>query len=136
MNDAYYPEGANGFVDIDDVVKAILVSIEGDFEGQRFIICAANLTYHALYEKMRIGLGKPFKSKKLPTWAETPIVFLDFMRSFFTGRPRSIHRDTVTVTKQVRKFNNAKSKQILGLKYTSIDETIAKMTSRYKKEFV
>lgn len=61
----YYPEGTNGWVDVRDVAEAVLLSLNGDHNGQRFIISAENVSFKIMFEKIAKSLNVDPPNKKL-----------------------------------------------------------------------
>ena len=132
-NNRYHPRGSNGFVDVDDVVNAVLAVIEGQYSGERFIINGQNLSYADLYRMASASLNIPFDSKPLPTYLERYLPILDAIRSLVTGKKREIFRDTVKASRRQRSFNNSKSTNVLGLSYRPIETTIKNTVDAYLK---
>lgn len=133
-NNIFHPRGANGFVDIDDVSSAVLKVLNGDFAGERFILCGSNQTYENLYRQVCLSLQIPFKSKPLPKFIEPYLPFLDGIRAMVTGNKRQIFSDTVKASRLTRVFDNRKSKEVLGMEYTPFETTIQQSVASYLKQ--
>lgn len=133
-NNIYHPRGTNGFVDIDDVSSAVLKTLNGDFAGQRFILCGSNQTYENLYRQVCLALQIPFRAKPLPKFLEPYLPFLDGIRALVTGKKRQIFADTVKASRLTRVFDNSKSKEVLGISYTPFETTIQQSVASYLKQ--
>ncbi len=65
----YYTEGVNGFVDVEDVVKAMIGLMESPVTKRRFILSGENWPYRQLFTEMARHLGKkPRISPPSPGW--------------------------------------------------------------------
>ncbi len=61
----FYPLGKNGFVDVRDVVKAMILLMNSDIRTERFILNADNIEYKSLFDLMAAAMGKPAPSVKV-----------------------------------------------------------------------
>jgi len=52
----WYAEGTTGFVDVRDVVQAMLQLMESDITAQRFIISAENKSFQDLFNLIAKGI--------------------------------------------------------------------------------
>jgi len=55
----FYTGGMNGFVDVNDLVKAMIILMEGDYSGERYIISAENVSYKQFFEWMARAMDLP-----------------------------------------------------------------------------
>lgn len=55
----FYTSGVNGYVDVRDVVDAMIMLMESDISGERFVLNAENLALKDLFIKAADILGKP-----------------------------------------------------------------------------
>jgi len=53
----FYPPGKNGFVDVRDVARAMILLMESDIRNERFILNAENLEYKKLLGMMAVARG-------------------------------------------------------------------------------
>jgi dihydroflavonol-4-reductase len=61
----WYTEGTSGFVDVADVVKAMMLLMESNVSAERFILCAENLTYREVFTQMANNFNKKPPHKKV-----------------------------------------------------------------------
>jgi nucleoside-diphosphate-sugar epimerase len=96
----YYTKGITGFVDVRDVVKAmILLMEEAQFDqvkNQRFILNAGNMSYQDFFNQIADGLNKP-RPRNFASDIKLHIAWrMAKAGSFFTGKRPMITRDTVS----------------------------------------
>ncbi len=119
-----YTMGVNGFVDVRDVSKAMIELMESDILNERFILSAESLTYQDLTFKIADALEvkKPkFKATKFMSELAWRI---DKMRSFVSGTPPFITKETARTAVDKYYYSNGKIIKALGFEFRNIDETI------------
>ncbi len=121
----YYPEGTNGWVDVRDVAEAVLLSLNGDHNGQRFIISAENVSFKIMFEKIAKSLNVDPPNKKINYLLAGIIWRLEAVRSFIMNNAPAITQETIKSTSVEAQYSNEKSVDILGLKYRPIDQTVS-----------
>lgn len=120
------PEGANGFVDVDDLTSYILAGVHNWKENERMIINGHNVSYKKLYE---ISLGKLTKKTKVRTLNPfilkllVPLVNLGLA---VVGKKSSLSFEAVETTSKSFSFDNTKSIDLYGNLYTPLDQSIHK----------
>ena len=136
----YYTKGISGFVDVRDVVKAMIMLMEKDqFEkvkNQRFILNAGNLSYQDFFNKIADGLNKP-RPRSFASDIKLHIAWrMAKAGSFFTGKRPLITRDTVSGTNQKNHYSGEKIVRTNGFKYRSLDSSIADIAEIFLKDMV
>lgn len=129
----FYPTGTNGWVDVRDVAEAVLCCLERDYNGERFIISAENVSYKDVFEKIAKALRVEKPYIKINSISGKIFKATDAVRSFFTRSPRLFTSETYKSTSVDSRYKNDKSVGVLGLEYRSIDDTINETAVLYKK---
>ena len=121
----FYTAGAANFVDVRDVVEAMLRLTFSDISGERFILNAGQLNYKEFFEMSARGLGKKAPAIKVsPALAE--IVWrLEHVRAWITGRRPLITKDTARVSAKSHLFGNEKIRKAVGVEFRPLADTIA-----------
>ncbi|MCE4563790.1 NAD-dependent epimerase/dehydratase family protein [Maribellus sp. CM-23] len=124
----FYTKGTTGFVDVRDVVRAMVSSMAPEnFEkckNQRYLLNAENLSYQNVFFQIADALDKP-----------RPSVFAsDFMTgiawraatvgSLFTGKPAAITREVATGRNELHNYDGSKITRTLDFDYTPLSDTI------------
>ncbi len=120
----YYPEGTLGFVDVRDVVKAMIYLMNGQFSGEKYLISSENFSYKEVLEIIARALGKPLPSKVPGSLMINILYWLDRMRSILTGKERFITRELVAAANEKRYFSNKKIIQATGIKFIPVNDSI------------
>jgi dihydroflavonol-4-reductase len=121
----WYTNGSTGFVDVRDVVKAMVALMNSDIVAERFIISAENRRYANVFNLIAKAFGKkpPYK-KVTPTLAK--IVWrLEAIKSLFTGKAPLVTKETTLTALAKVNFDNSKLKKFLpDFAYRKIKDTI------------
>jgi dihydroflavonol-4-reductase len=120
----YYPEGTLGFVDVRDVVKAMICLMNGQFSGEKYLISSENLSYKEILEMIARALGKPLPFKVPGSLMINILCWLDRMRSMLTGKERYITRELVAAANEKRYFSNKKIIKATGIKFIPVNDAI------------
>jgi len=124
----FYTKGITGFVDVKDVVRAmILLMDETNFElakNQRYLLNAENLSYQNVFYQIADANKKP----------RPKIYASDFMMDFawrvlrivslITRKPPLISRETAASSRAVNNFDGSKIVKQFNFEYRQISETI------------
>ena len=120
----FYTEGVTGYVDIRDVVYAMITLMDGDFISERFTLSAENLSYRQVFEMIAFALDK-----HPPRFHATPLLIslgwrLSWLISKLNGEKRNITRDTVKSSKRKALFSNEKIRQATGIDFIPIKQSV------------
>jgi nucleoside-diphosphate-sugar epimerase len=132
----WYTDGITGFVDVEDVVKAMILLMESDISGERFIISGANLSYREVFTY----IAKTF-NKKIPHNRVSPLIAevvwrAEALKSSLNGHPPLITKETARTAQAQVFFDNTKLLKFLPqFRYTSITETIKRICCEYRRMY-
>jgi nucleoside-diphosphate-sugar epimerase len=136
----YYTKGISGFVDVRDVVKAMILLMDDNrFEqvkNQRFILNAGNLSFQDFFNKIADGLNKP-RPKNFASDVKLQIAWrMAKAGSFFTGKRPVITRETVSGSNQINHYSGLKITRTTGFEYRSLDSSIKDIAEIFMKDMV
>ena len=121
----FYTGGQANFVDIRDVVEAMLQLTFSEITGERFIVNAGQMAYKEFFDSVATCLHKKGPSVKVPPALAEVIWRLERFRSVLTGARPLITKETARVSAKNHLFSNDKIKKASGLEFRSLNETIA-----------
>ncbi len=122
----WYTEGSTGFVDVRDVVKAMIELMNSDITAERFIISAENRTYADVFNLMAKAFGKKLANKKVTPLLAKIVWRLEAIKSFFTGKDPLLTKETAATAMTKANFDNSKLKRFIpGFSYRKIEDSIA-----------
>ncbi len=120
----FYTEGVTGYVDIRDVVHAMVTLMEGNYISERFILSAENLSYRQVLEMIATALDKPLPSIHASPFLISLAWRINWLTSKFSGKQRSITRDTVKSSKRKAVFSNEKIRQAIGIDFIPVKQSV------------
>jgi dihydroflavonol-4-reductase len=124
----WYTTGSTGFVDVKDVVKAMIALMESTITAQRFIISAENKTYQQVFNV----IANAFE-KKQPSKIVTPLIAalawrVEAIKSWFTKKEPLLTKETTKTALAKVTFDNSKLLQHLpNFWYNKIEDTITRV---------
>lgn len=121
----FHPGGSNGFVDVRDVVDAMLLLREKQLTGQRYVVSGINCSYRQLFEWMADELGKPAPTRLIPSYILKHAWLLDAIRGFLTASPREFTREMARSAIQDASYRNDKIKAETGISFRDIHDTLS-----------
>jgi len=131
----YYPKGTNGFVDVRDVSNAVEKCLFADFYGQRFIISSENRPYKDVFASILNHFGLENKTKMLTPFLGQLAWRVEALKSMLFNHKPAITRENVKSTSTITFYDNRKSKEILGLEYSSIASVLEETVFLFKNSF-
>ncbi|MEJ8757914.1 NAD-dependent epimerase/dehydratase family protein [Pontibacter sp. H259] len=124
-NNSFYTGGKANFVDVRDVVDAMLRLTFSEISGERFILSAGQLAYKDFFAQVAGCMNRKAPSRQVnPTLAEF-VWRAERLRSWLTGSRPLITKDTARVSAKNHFFSNAKVQKAIGLEFRSLAESIA-----------
>jgi dihydroflavonol-4-reductase len=132
----WYTEGITGFVDAGDVARAMILLMNSEISGQRFILSAENLSYKEIFSSIAKCFGKKPPPKKVSPFMAEVIWRLEAARARVTGKKHLLTRETARTAQASVYFDNSKIlHQLPGFSFTpiavSISQTCATLKDRY-----
>lgn len=130
----WYTNGVNGFVDIEDVSRAIVKLLATNIRSERFILNGDNWSYRKLLDTIADSFGKRRPYRKATPLLSSMAWRLEKVKSFFTGKKVLITRETAKVAQSNTNFDNHKILNALpGFTFTNLEHTIKKACIQYSK---
>ena len=122
----WYADGITGFVDVRDVVKAMMQLMNSPVTAERFIISAENRSYDDVFNLIAKAFGKKPPHKKVTRGIAKMVWRLEAIKSYFTGKDPLVTRETAATAMAKVHFDNRKLTRFLpGFTYRKIEESIA-----------
>ncbi len=132
----WYTNGSNGFVDVQDVVKAMIALMSSDITNERFILNGWNLSYKELFD----AIAKQF-NKKQPTKLATPFLAsiawrVEKVKSLFTGKNPLLTKETAASAQKNIAYNNSKLiKALPGFTFNTFENTVQRVCDELKLKY-
>jgi len=131
----WYSEGVTGFVDADDVARAMVILMESDISAERFILNAENLDFKAAFESMAREFDKKPPHRQVTPLLAAMVWRMEKIRSTFTGKEPLVTKETTRSALAKVYFSSEKLKKYLPqFQFRPIAETIANYCRQYSEK--
>jgi dihydroflavonol-4-reductase len=130
----WYSPGINGFVDVEDVARIVLLILNSDISEERFIVNGETWAFKKLMDTIADEFGK-----KRPTREASPFLMsiawrMERFKSFFSDKIPLLTKESARVAQSKTFFENDKLLAAFpGFKFTPMEETIRKACAKYKQ---
>lgn len=129
----YYTEGVNGWVDVKDVARAMVLLMDSDISEERFILSTGNYSYREVFTLMAEKLSVRPPSRHATPFLASIVWRLDYLRSRITGKNPLITRESARTARNRCYYDNSKFLEAFpAFEYTPLSATIERMASDFK----
>lgn len=123
---AFYTPGSLNYVDVRDVVAAMLLLMaEAEAVGERFILSGGTVPLRDFLAQAAMCFKKKPPTVAVPTWAAETIWRLEHVRSLVTGARPLITKDTARAGRQPVVYSAAKVQALTRFRFRALAETVA-----------
>ncbi len=131
----WYTEGTGGFVDVQDVAKAMILLMDSDVSDERFILSADNLKYRDVFTMIAKAFNKKPPYKNVTPFLASIVWRMEAVKGFFTGKKPLLTKETAATAQAKVNFDNSKLlKQFPSFSYTNMDTSIKRIANELIKK--
>jgi dihydroflavonol-4-reductase len=130
----FYTEGVNGYVDVKDVAKAMIMLMESDIINSRFIVSSENLNYQTFFSMVAERLGKKKPSIKATAFLSQLAWRAEKLKSLATNKKPLITKETARTAFQKFYYSNEKIKKTLGFEFVPMNTSIKQTCDFFLKD--
>ncbi len=121
----WYTDGSSGFVDVHDVVRAMIKLMDSEVTAERFILSAENRTFVDVFTLIAKAFGKKAPHKKVTPLLAKIVWRLEAIKSLFTGKDPLLTKETAATAMTRASFDNSKLKKFLpDFEYRKTEDTV------------
>lgn len=129
----FYTTGVNGYVDVNDVAKAMLVLTEQKQFSERYVLVSDNLCMKDFLETTATLLQKKKPIIRVTPFIAKLAVAADYLKYLATGKKPAITRETARTSLKAYNYSGKKIEARTGFKFTPINETLAYICQELKQ---
>lgn len=130
----YYTTGINGYVDVWDVINAMVQLMESPIKNEGFILVSENLSFKDFLTKTAQALKVKSPKKEASAWLLAIAWRLDWLQFKLFGKRRRLSKQAAASTLSVSKYDNSKLKNALNLQFKPIAQSINEISALYIKD--
>ena len=132
----WFTEGMSGFVDVLDVVNAMITIMQSTVKGERFIVSGSNALYKDVFTSIAKGFHKKPPYKKVTPFLAGIVWRLEAIKAKFSGKDPMLTRETAKTAQAKVSFNNSKLlKQFPEFRYTDLEHSIERICGEMKIKY-
>jgi len=120
----YYPGGVTGFVDVRDVVRAMLELTDQHMLNDRYILSEGNHSYQEMFRLIASAFNSKMPTKKLPPWLTALAWRMEGLRAGLMGDSPRITREIHESAHRRVYFSNEKLVDALDYQYIPIEQSV------------
>lgn len=128
----WYTNGVNGFVDVEDVSRAIVYLMETGISSERFILNSENWSYRQLLDTLAEGFDKRKPHREATPFLAGIAWRLENLTAFLRGRQALLTKESAKVARGHTEYDNAKIRNAIpGFRFRPLQETIKAACEKY-----
>ncbi len=131
----WYTAGINGWVDVKDVVRAMLLLMQSPVNESRFILNGGNYAYKDIFTRMAQALNRKPPHQKAGKFLTEVVWRIEYLKNLVAGKPLTISKETARTAQLKCEYDNEKLLKLFpDFHYTPIDITIERMVNAFKRD--
>ncbi len=130
----FYSRGVTGYVDVNDVVTAMVILMERPVSGERFIVSSENLSFQKIFSLIAQSLKVKEPSVYIPSQISYPLYYMSQFASKLTGRKSPLTKETIKAAYSKVFLDNSRVLNETGMTFTPVEKTIATTAAIFLSE--
>lgn len=132
----WFTEGTTGFVDVEDVAKAMITLMNSQVTAERFVLSAETVSYKAMFSMIATAFGKKPPYKKVTPFIAAIVWRFEKIKSVLSGKPAFLTKETARTAQTRTSFNNAKFLKFFPeFKYNSLENSVSRIANELKLKY-
>jgi dihydroflavonol-4-reductase len=132
----YYTKGINGFVDVRDVSKAMIMLMKSDISRERFVVSSENCSYQQVFGYIAKYLGKPAPSVNVPFYLTDLAWRIEAVRSFIMRTLPEVTREMAVTTTQEYIYSNEKIRKATGFFFKPVESSVREIAGYFLQDHI
>lgn len=133
----FCPSGGSGFVDVRDVIRFMLLLMDSDISGERYILNSDNITHRAFFDKIAQALGVASPPITVGPFLAEVAWRVEWLKEKILGTTPIATRESARASVTNYTYGNEKSRSVFGFEYRPFEQTVNETAAQYleaKKE--
>lgn len=130
----FYPLGSTGYVDVIDVAKCAVLSIDKKYDGERYIISGHNLSFKNFFTLVSKSLGTKAPTIAVNNWLAGIGWRIDWLKNYLFDKEPLLTKETAASSSLEISYDSSKSIEAFEIRYRDIHVTVDEMVQAYLSE--
>jgi nucleoside-diphosphate-sugar epimerase len=131
----YYTSGGIGIVDVEDLVRAMILLMQSKLVNQRYVLVGKSIYYKELLSELAINLNKKPPKKQAAKFWLMAFSKLDWLSNKILGTRRVLQKSTVRSLYNISFYDASKIANDLNFRFTPYKTTLERVTKNYLQDF-
>lgn len=132
----WYTDGVSGFVDVHDVVRAMLLLMNSDIEDEKYILSADNISFKDLFTMIAQAFNKKPPHKKVTPFLAELVWRLEAVKGKLTGKDPLLTKETAKTAQAKVYFDNSKLlNEFPQFSYTPLNNSVERIAGELKVKY-
>lgn len=132
----WYSEGVSGFVDVQDVARAMIMLMNSDITDERFILSGENCSFREIFTTIAQCFGKKPPHKKVTRFLAELVWRCEKLKGKISGKKPLLTKESARTSLSAVYFDHSKVLKFLpGFSFTPIRQTIERTCEKMKKKY-
>lgn len=127
----FCPSGGSGFVDVRDVVRFIILLMESDISGERYILNSDNLSHRQFFSMIAKELGVPPPPITVGPFLAEVAWRVEWLKEKILGATPLATRESARAGVTHYTYGNEKSRSVFGFEYLPFEQTVGETAKQY-----
>lgn len=132
----YYTKGVTAYVDVADVVRAMVLLMQSPIKNERFIVISENLSFKEFQLQTALALGVKPASKEATSFILGIGWRLDWLNRLVTGKRRRLSRQMTKSARSITKYDATKLKNVLDFEFKPLQLSIKQSCQLFLKDLM
>jgi nucleoside-diphosphate-sugar epimerase len=120
----FYPSGITGFIDVRDVVKAMIALMNSNISGERFIVNSENCSCKFIFQWIASALGVKTPSLEAKPWMGSLAWRAEWLKGLLLKRTPRITHETIKSVFISSFYSTEKIKKAIEIEFIPIKKSI------------
>lgn len=127
----FWPVGRSGFVDVRDVVEFMILLLESDISGERYVLNADNIPYRQFFQTIARELGVKPPPIKVSPWLAEVAWRVEWLKEKILGVDPIVTKESARASVSSYFYENDKSRAAFNFAYRPLETTIQETAAQF-----
>lgn len=127
----FWPIGRSGFVDVRDVAQFVLLLLESDINGERFILNTQNIAYRDFFQLVAASVNARPPAIKVSPWLAEVAWRVEWLKEKLLGMAPIVTKESARSSISQFYYGNEKSLTVPGFAYRPLEETVRETGAQF-----
>jgi nucleoside-diphosphate-sugar epimerase len=128
-----YSMGVNGYVDVADVARALILLSEAKINNERYVMVGANMRFRDLFFIIADALKKKRPSINVTPWMAALSWRVMAVVRLFSKKGLAITKETARAALNESYYNSDKIKRAISFEFTAIEDTVKACAAQHSR---